>query len=181
MYISVIKGLYFESCRLTEHIWLWVNSLPCSHTIWPGGVDCRHLCRQMILPSEKVRTAWNDGSQGAVPCQRCPAPAVVVKVIITSVEDSLPEVTLLRSKAIWKMISKVTFQMVLLLNEASTPSDIRSQLRHLNRRVESSSAFERGQVCCFWFGYNMYILASLTLSGCLSSCNALKMMMMMMI
>ena len=64
----------------------------------------RHLCRQMVLPSEKVRTACNDGSREAAPGRRCRTPAVVVKLTITSVEASL------RGKAIWKMISKVLFR-----------------------------------------------------------------------
>ena len=64
-----------------------------------------------------------------------------MKLAITSVEASL------RSKDICKMISKVTFQMALLLNEASTPSDIIDlSIAICNRRVESNSEFERGQI-----------------------------------
>ena len=82
----------------------------------------------MTLPSEKARTAYNDGSREAAPCRRCPTPVAVVKVAITI------DGTLTSCKGIWKLIFKSSFQMLLELVRAQQTNDISSQHRHYNKR-----------------------------------------------
>ena len=143
-----------------------VNGSPYSHTIWPGGVGLSTLMPTND-PAERKKShclkRWKSRGRAL---SRCPTPAVVVKVTITI--NGAPT----SSKGIWKLIFKNTFQMLLELVGAQETNDIRSQLRHFNRRVESNSEFERGQIWCFWFD-SIWILASLSLPGCPNTCNAL--------